>query len=281
MKKDFITATPDSGGSGSTTVTVAASANQTESTRSTSLSVAGGGMTRTVGASQAARVVTWNYYFSVTPTSLSFVAGGETKSVTVTSYRKKVINGVETSTQENVNWTPTVSGTGFSVSGSNVTASANSATTTPRRGTATYTQTGSGKTQAVSLSQAAVAKISVSPTTVFSSMSSPNTGQSYATTITVSNAPTKPTVSVSMAMKTDGGIIKYQMGDVGKSEPVSAGNNTWTFKVWPANWYQATGGDGGGLPALVLGYYCQGTVTVRLNSGNTATVQISGNVSTI
>ena len=154
MKKDFITATPDSGGSGSTTVTVAASANQTESTRSTSLSVAGGGMTRTVGASQAAGVVTWNYYFSVTPTSLSFVAGGETKSVTITSYRKKVINGVETSTQENVNWTPTVSGTGFSVSGSNVTASANSATTT-RSGTATYTQTGSGKTQAVSLSQAA------------------------------------------------------------------------------------------------------------------------------
>ena len=103
MKKDFITATPDSGGSGSTTVTVAASANQTESTRSTSLSVAGGGMTRTVGASQAAGVVTWNYYFSVTPTSLSFVAGGERKSVTVTSYRKKVINGVETPTQENVN----------------------------------------------------------------------------------------------------------------------------------------------------------------------------------
>lgn len=110
---------------------------------------------------------------------------------------------------------------------------------------------------------------------------SPNTGQSYATTITVSNAPTKPTVSVSMAMKSDGGTIKYQMGDVGKSEPVSAGNNTWTFKVWPANWYQATGGDGGGHPALVPGYYCQGTATVRLNSGNTATVQISGNVSTI
>lgn len=114
MQKDFITVTPDSGGSGSTTVTVAASANQTESTRSTSLSVAGGGMTRTVGASQAAGVVTWNYYFSVTPTSLSFVAGGETKSVTVTSYRKKVINGVETSTQENVPWTVTGS-SGFNV----------------------------------------------------------------------------------------------------------------------------------------------------------------------
>ena len=155
MQKDFITATPDSGGSGSTTVTAAASANQTESARSVSLSVAGGGMTRTVGASQAAGVVTWNYYFSVTPTSLSFVAGGESKSVTVTSYRKKVINGVETSTQENVNYTVSVTGTGFSGSGTTVTAAANSATST-RTGTATYTQATSGKTQAVSLSQAAV-----------------------------------------------------------------------------------------------------------------------------
>ena len=155
MQKDFITATPDSGGSGSTTVTATAPANQTESARSVNLSVAGGGMTRTVGASQAAGVVTWNYYFSVTPTSLSFVAGGETKSVTVTSYRKKVINGVETSTQENVNYTVSVTGTGFSGSGTTVTAAANSATST-RTGTATYTQATSGKTQAVSLSQAAV-----------------------------------------------------------------------------------------------------------------------------
>lgn len=155
MQKDFITATPDSGGSGSTTVTATAPANQTESARSTSLSVAGGGMTRTVGASQAAGVVTWNYYFSVTPTSLSFVAGGETKSVTVTSYRKKVINGVETSTQENVNYTVSVTGTGFSGSGTTVTAAANSATS-KRTGTATYTQATSGKTQGVSLSQAAV-----------------------------------------------------------------------------------------------------------------------------
>lgn len=168
MKKDFITATPDSGGSGSTTVTVAASANQKEYTRSTSLSVAGGGMTRTVSVSQAAAVVTWNYYFSVNPTSLSFVAGGETKSVTVTSYRKKVINGIETSAQENVDWTPTVSGTGFAVSGSNVTASANSATTT-RSGTVTYTQTGSGNTQEVSLSQAAATinyKYRIEPTKI-------------------------------------------------------------------------------------------------------------------
>lgn len=83
-----------------------------------------------------------------------------------------------------------------------------------------------------------------------------------------------------MAMKIDGGTKKYQMGDVGSSEPVSAGNNTWTFKVWPANWYHAKGGGGGDIFMLVPGYYCQGTVTVRLNSSNTATVQISGYVST-
>lgn len=156
MKKDFITATPDFGGSGSTTVTVAASANQTESTRSTSLSVAGGGMTRTVSASQAAGVVTWNYYFSVTPTSLSFVAGGETKTVTVTSYRKKVINGVETSTQENVSWSATISGTGFSknTDGSSITAASNQGGS--RNGSVSYTQTTSGKTASVSLNQAGV-----------------------------------------------------------------------------------------------------------------------------
>lgn len=156
MQKDFITATPDSGGSGSTTVTATAPANQTESARSTSLSVAGGGMTRTVGASQAAGVVTWNYYFSVTPTSLSFVAGGETKAVTVTSYRKKVINGVETSTQENVSWSATISGTGFSknTDGSSITAASNQSGS--RSGSVSYTQTTSGKTASVSLNQAGV-----------------------------------------------------------------------------------------------------------------------------
>lgn len=156
MQKNFITATPDSGGSGSTTVTAAASANQTESARSVNLSVAGGGMTRTVAASQAAGVVTWNYYFSVTPTSLSFVAGGESKSVTVTSYRKKVINGVETSTKENVAWTATISGTGFfkNTDGTTITAASNQSGS--RSGSVSYTQGTSGKTASVSLSQAGV-----------------------------------------------------------------------------------------------------------------------------
>ena len=70
---------------------------------------------------------------------------------------------------------------------------------------------------------------------------------------------------------------KHQMGDAGNSEPVSAGNNTWTFKVWPANWYHATGGTG---ISLVPGWYCQGKVTVTLTIGNSATVSIQGNVPT-
>lgn len=96
MKKDFITATPDSGGSGSTTVTVAASANQTESTRSTSLSVAGGGMTRTVGASQAAASVTYKYRIEPTLITVSNTTYGSVTK-TVTMYKETYINGVKQS----------------------------------------------------------------------------------------------------------------------------------------------------------------------------------------
>jgi hypothetical protein len=131
--------------------------------------------------------------------------------------------------------------------------------------------------EAVSLSQAAAAKITVSPTTVFSGMTSPNTGQSYATTITVSNCPTKPTVSITMSNKLDGGT-RHQMGDAANTQPISAGTNKWTFTVYPTNWYQATGG-GTGI-SLTPGYYCDGTIKVTLTSENSATVYIQGNVPT-
>lgn len=95
----------------------------------------------------------------------------------------------------------------------------------------------------------------------------PDSGGSGSTTVTAT-APANQTES---ARSTSLSVA------VGTSDPVSAGNNTWTFKVWPTTWYQATGGDGGGRPALVPGYYCQGTITVGIGS-NTATVKISGNV---
>lgn len=51
MKKDFLTITPDSGG-GSQEVTVKASAN-TGNARSTTITISGGGITRTIDVSQA------------------------------------------------------------------------------------------------------------------------------------------------------------------------------------------------------------------------------------
>lgn len=133
------------------------------------------------------------------------------------------------------------------------------------------------KQEGVSLSQAAAAKITVSPTTVFSGMSSPNTGQSYATTITVSNCPSKPTVSILMSNQLDGGQ-KQQMGDAANTQPVSAGTNKWTFTVYPTNWYHATGG-GTGI-SLTPGYYCDGRIKVTLTSENSATVYIRGHIPT-
>lgn len=50
MKKDFITVTPDSG-NGTATVTVAADQN-TGNARNSSISISGGGMTRTVKVNQ-------------------------------------------------------------------------------------------------------------------------------------------------------------------------------------------------------------------------------------
>jgi hypothetical protein len=51
MKKDFLTITPDSGG-GSQEVTVKASAN-VGNARSTTITISGGGITRTIDVSQA------------------------------------------------------------------------------------------------------------------------------------------------------------------------------------------------------------------------------------
>lgn len=43
-----------------------------------------------VTVTQSAYVVTWNYYFTVSPSVLTFASGGETKYVTVSSYRQKL-----------------------------------------------------------------------------------------------------------------------------------------------------------------------------------------------
>lgn len=99
------------------------------------------------------KVETWNYYLTVSPTSMSFGAGGGSKSFTVSSYKRKVLDGVEQSGNTNVSLkSTTISGTGFSLSGTTVSASANEITSN-RTGTVTITQNESNKTATISLSQ--------------------------------------------------------------------------------------------------------------------------------
>lgn len=99
------------------------------------------------------KVETWNYYLTVSPTSMSFGAGGGSKSFTVSSYKRKVLDGVEQSGDTSVSLkSTTISGTGFSLSGTTVSASANEGTTN-RTGTVTITQNESNKTATISLSQ--------------------------------------------------------------------------------------------------------------------------------
>lgn len=120
---------------------------------------------------------TWNYYLTVSPTSMSFGAGGGSKSFTVSSYKRKVLDGVEQSGNTNVSLkSTTISGTGFSLSGTTVSASANEITSN-RTGTVTITQNESNKTATISLSQSGddvssygewVITVSANPTSVSS-----------------------------------------------------------------------------------------------------------------
>ena len=124
------------------------------------------------------KVETWNYYLTVSPTSMSFGAGGGSKSFTVSSYKRKVLDGVEQSGDTSVSLkSTTISGTGFSLSGTTVSASANEITSN-RTGTVTITQNESNKTVTISLSQDGddvssygewTISVSASPTSVSSS----------------------------------------------------------------------------------------------------------------
>lgn len=121
---------------------------------------------------------TWNYYLTVSPTSMSFGAGGGSKTFTVSSYKRKVLDGVEQSGDTSVSLkSTTISGTGFSLSGTTVSASANEGTSN-RTGTVTITQNESNKTATISLSQSGdtissygewTISVSANPTSVSSS----------------------------------------------------------------------------------------------------------------
>ena len=128
--------------------------NPTPNPRSVVVRATMGTVYKEVTVTQSAYVVTWNYYFTVSPSVLTFASGGETKYVTVSSYRQKVINGVETTTREDVSWTVITRSFGFHTLKNRVSAEPNPANGS-RTGTATYTQEGSNKTVIIDLAQAA------------------------------------------------------------------------------------------------------------------------------
>lgn len=178
------------------------------------------------------KVETWNYYLTVSPTSMSFGAGGGSKSFTVSSYKRKVLDGVEQSGDTSVSLKSTaISGTGFSLSGTTVSASANE-TTSNRTGTVTITQNESNKTATISLSQSAdsvssygewVITVSANPTSVSSSGGT--------STITASAKRTVHWASGDVTEETGNPTLSTNLGSLSSSSSPSTltlGENTST-----------------------------------------------------
>lgn len=175
---------------------------------------------------------TWNYYLTVSPTSMSFGAGGGSKSFTVSSYKRKVLDGVEQSGDTNVSLkSTTISGTGFSLSGTTVSASANEITSN-RTGTVTITQNESNKTVTISLSQDGddvssygewTISVSASPTSVSSSGGT--------STITASAKRTVYWASGNVTEETGNPALSTNLGSLSSSSSPSTltlGENTST-----------------------------------------------------
>lgn len=178
------------------------------------------------------KVETWNYYLTVSPTSMSFGADGGSKSFTVSSYKRKVLDGVEQSGDTSVSLkSTTISGTGFSLSGTTVSASANEITSN-RTGTVTITQNESNKTVTISLSQDAddvssygewTISVSASPTSVSSSGGT--------STITASAKRTVYWVSGNVTEETGNPALSTNLGSLSSSSSPSTltlGENTST-----------------------------------------------------
>lgn len=178
------------------------------------------------------KVETWNYYLTVSPTSMSFGADGGSKSFTVSSYKRKVLDGVEQSGDTSVSLkSTTISGTGFSLSGTTVSASANEGTSN-RTGTVTITQNESNKTATISLSQSGDTISSYGEWTISVSASPTSVSSSGGTsTITASAKRTVYWVSGDVTEKTGNPTLSTNLGSLSSTSSPSTltlGENTST-----------------------------------------------------
>lgn len=137
-----------------TTLTVAE--NKTANQRSVVVRATMDTVYKEVTVTQSAYLVKWEYTFTASPTTLSFDALGTAKSITITSYRKKYINGslVEGS-RENVSYIHATSTEHIgTVLGTSISMQENQTTST-RSGQVSYEQNGSNKVIRITCNQAA------------------------------------------------------------------------------------------------------------------------------
>lgn len=137
-----------------TTLTVAE--NTTANQRSVVVRATMDTVYKEVTVTQSAYLVEWEYTFTASPTTLSFDALGTAKSITITSYREKYINGslVEGS-RENVSYIHATSTKHIgTVLGTSISMQENQTTST-RSGQVSYEQNGSNKVIRITCNQAA------------------------------------------------------------------------------------------------------------------------------
>lgn len=137
-----------------TTLTVAE--NTTANQRSVVVRATMDTVYKEVTVTQSAYLVEWQYTFTASPTTLSFDALGTAKSITITSYREKYINGslVEGS-RENVSYIHATSTEHIgTVLGTSISMQENQTTST-RSGQVSYEQNGSNKAIRITCNQAA------------------------------------------------------------------------------------------------------------------------------
>lgn len=137
-----------------TTLTVAE--NTTANQRSVVVRATMDTVYKEITVTQSAYLVEWQYTFTASPTTLSFDALGIAKSITITSYREKYINGslVEGS-RENVSYIHATSTEHIgTVLGTSISMQENQTTST-RSGQVSYEQNGSNKVIRITCNQAA------------------------------------------------------------------------------------------------------------------------------
>lgn len=137
-----------------TTLTVAE--NTTANQRSVKVRATMDTVYKEVTVTQSAYLVEWEYTFTATPTTLNFDALGTAKSITITSYREKYINGsIVSGSRENVDYIHATSTEHIgNVLGTSISMQENE-TTSSRTGQVSYEQNGSGKVIRITCNQAA------------------------------------------------------------------------------------------------------------------------------